>query len=154
MGNQREVRQTKPFRVEHGAAIPIRDGQIDAVRDQIGQNVTFYMIPTSSDGYFSFPDLDYEDTTVDRKGDLLCIQSGGKMWCGYEEFVGKVRRIAQFLEYATFYIADEEDCVDRFVVRNGGLDYQRVHQGSWFPLDAYPETRSPTGTSSGSEPLS
>ena len=121
----------------YGAAISVRDGHMDALLELHDELYEFRMIPIRSHGAESFPNLDYEDRELPVPGDYLCIQSGAKMWCGYDRFCTEVATIAEHLEDATFYIADEEDFVDRFRIVDGGLQYERCHSGYWYGLEDY-----------------
>jgi len=59
------------------------------------------------------------------------------MWCGYENFVVHIGTLASSLEDARFYVGDEEDYIDEFLVVEGELRYKRVHQGYWLDLEGY-----------------
>lgn len=69
--------------------------------------------------------------------DCITIQSGGKMWCGYEKFVVHVRSLAPMLENAQFFVADEEYYIDEFLIVHGELHYKRVQQGFIPDLEEY-----------------
>jgi hypothetical protein len=101
----------------------------------------YRLIPERSTGILEFPNLDHADVRLERTGEFLCVQSGAKMWCGYENFVAKVAELSPCLEDALFYVADEEDYVDRFSIQDGRLNYSRVHAGHWWPLNDFPDTR-------------
>ncbi len=143
MGNQHEVRQTEPFRVEAGAAIPVKAGHYEALLRKEEELHDYRMLLEESEGLLEFPNLDQQATRLERAGQFLCIQSGAKMWCGYRAFIAKLEQLSPHLEDAVFYIADEEDFVDRFSIKGGALQYKRVHSGGWYPLDDFPETRPP-----------
>ena len=48
-----------------------------------------------------------------------------------------VRDLAPHLENALFFIGDEEDYIDEFLLSDSQLLYRRVHQGYWWPVDDY-----------------
>jgi hypothetical protein len=73
----------------------------------------------------------------------VAIQSGGKMWCGYDHFVEHVRALSPLVEDAAFYVGDEEDYIDEFLIRSGALNYRRVHQGYWWDVEDYLVTARP-----------
>jgi hypothetical protein len=141
MGNQREIRQLLPFVVRWGAAIPIRGGQYDLLLSQHDRLHDYRMLVQRSQGTLRFPNLDYEDANVRRLGDYLCLQSGHKMWCGYEQWVAFLSDISPSLLDATFYVGDELGFIDRFDITKGHLDRERVHDDEWISLDRFPSTR-------------
>jgi len=71
------------------------------------------------------------------KRDYVVIQSGGKMWCGYEAFIEHTRPLGPHLEDALFFVADEEDYIDEFLIEGGRLKYQRVLQGAAWNLNRF-----------------
>ena len=73
--------------------------------------------------------------------DCVAIQSGGKMWCGYVAFVGRVRELAPHLADALFYVGDEEDYIDEFRLSGGVLEYRRVHSGYYLPVRNFLRSR-------------
>jgi hypothetical protein len=149
MGNQHEVRQMKPFFVQWGAAIPIKPGQSKALLGTVTDLQDYRMRVEHSDGTFEIQNLDYENVHIERAGDFLCIQSGAKMWCGYQAFLTALSALAGFLDDALIYIADELEFVDQLVIGQGALQVTRVHSGSGCSLDDWPETRLPPPTGSG-----
>jgi len=63
-------------------------------------------------------------------GGYLVIQDGGKMWCGYRNFVNHIRKLAPMLEDALFCIQDEDErFIDEFRIENRHLQYKRIQQG-------------------------
>lgn len=42
-----------------------------------------------------------------------------------------------------FFVADEQDYIDKFRIIDRNLDLQRVHSGSWRPVDEYLSERFP-----------
>ena len=143
VGNQHEVRQLEPFLVQWGAAIPIKAGFFDNLQGKMAELQRHYMFVERSDGAFQIVNLDYDSAHIERTGEFLCIQSGGKMWCGYRAFIDLLTSLAPQLENATLYIADEQDFVDRIVINAGSLKCERVHFGFGYPLDDWPATRTP-----------
>jgi hypothetical protein len=138
VGNQREIRQTEP-RWCLGAVIRVRAGYADELRALLeplaGRYYTYY---NASDKPVAFPNLDGPDVHLGvLVGDHVVIQSGGKMWCGYQDFIEHVRRLAPSLEDALFYVGDDEDYIDEFRIRSGVLEYERVHQGGWLPVEDF-----------------
>jgi hypothetical protein len=140
VGNQREIRQVSP-REGLGAAIRVRPSQSDEVRkllDDATERGTFYTHLSPAGERIEFPNLDGPDVSLDPQPcDHIVIQSGGKMWCGYEAFVGHVSSLAPYLEDALFFVGDEEDYIDEFRLAGGELHYRRVHQGGWLPVSEY-----------------
>ena len=134
-----ELAQIEPRRLQHGAAIPVRPDSVAALLDYLdGFDASrFYVHFAEIDGTHRFSNLDYEDTVVTGSGPHLIIQSGGKMWCGYDDFISKLRDLAPFVENATIFIADDNDFVDHLEFADGRLKYERVHSGSWFALEDY-----------------
>jgi hypothetical protein len=135
VGNMREIRQVEPLQ-GLGVVIRIRPECVDRVRETI---------PLGSDLYYTsfypagapieFPNLDGPDVDFGiLPGDHIVIQSGGKMWCGYEQFVQLIGQLAPMLEDALFYVGDEVDYIDEFRISDGRLNYQRVHEGYWWSV--------------------
>lgn len=141
MGNQHEVRQLRPFVVRWGAAIPVRPGCFEALLSRFDELRDYRLIPIRSTGVLEFPNLDHANVHLERAGEFLCVQSGAKMWCGYEAFIAQVAELGPSLEDALFYVADEEDFVDRFSIQDGVLDHRRVHSGYGWTLGDFPDTR-------------
>jgi hypothetical protein len=136
MGNQREIIQIEPRKC-HGAAIRIRIDDINAIQALIEKG-HFYTNLCLEGKPVEFPNMGDPDTHLGYlSGNYLTIQSGGKMWCGYEAFVEHIRALSPFLEDALFYVGDEEDCVDEFRIQAGELHYQRVYEGSGSHLQSY-----------------
>lgn len=145
MGNQREIRQVSP--TSHlGVAISVKDHCVEAVSDILarytpGHFCTYLVAPGDRT---SFPNLDGPDTKLAAStGTRLIIQSGGKMWCGYDAFCEHISEIARHLQDCHFFVADEEDYIDEFVVADGRLSLLRVHSGCWLPLDEFLAERFP-----------
>lgn len=147
MGNQREIRQVEP-RSSLGVVLKILPDKADAVRDLLGQFAKghFYTLLIPAGESVAFPNLDGPNVDLGLlPGEHLAIQSGGKMWCGYEDFVDHVRQLAPFVEEGLFFVGDEEDYIDEFRIRSGKLNYSRVHSGSWWPVDDFLRTRGIVG---------
>lgn len=147
MGNQREVRQVSP-RSGLGVILLVRVGlATDAKRlvDTLEQQ-SCYMHFCPAREPIEIPNLDstfdIRQSPSDR--DHIAIQSGGKMWCGYENFIDHVRSLAPLLEDAQFFVGDEEDYIDEFSIVDGKLLYKRVHQGFWWGLAAFLSSRGVT----------
>jgi hypothetical protein len=138
MGNQREIRQVEPRRCL-GAVVRVRPGSADKVRvllETLAGHYYTYFKPAGEP--VAFPNLDGPDADLGvLAGDHVAIQSGGKMWCGYEEFVAHLGELAAYLEDALFYVGDEEDYIDEFRIRAGRLEYRRVHQGGWWAVEDF-----------------
>ena len=145
MGNQREVRQVSPS-THLGVAIPIRRGFAGTVASLLAQNDQghFYTYIAPPDEHYTIPNMDFDRTPIgsDRESRFI-IQSGGKMWCGYEEFCNHIASVAQYLEDARFFIGDEKEFIDEFEIIDGKLNQQRVHSGYWRPVDEYLRERYP-----------
>jgi hypothetical protein len=148
MGNQREIRQVLP-RSGLGAILRVRAGQGAHVKNLIGTsrargNFYTYFCPAGEP--IEIPNM---DTSLDLRRDAsehdhVAIQSGGKMWCGYERFVAHVGHLAPLLEDAQFFVGDEEDYIDEFMLIDGQLRYRRVHQGGWWDLEDFLTSRATT----------
>jgi len=140
MGNLRNIRQVSP-REGLGVVIPIRAGCAVEVSRLLGDNAErcrFYTYFCSAGEPIEFPNLDGPDVALaPQPHDHLVIQSGGKMWCGYEVFVDHVRTLAPHLEDALFFVGDEEDYIDEFRLSSGELHYSRVHEGGWRPVEEF-----------------
>jgi hypothetical protein len=139
MGNQREIRQVFPV-VQLGVAIPIRDGFADTIANILGQSAKghFYTYLAPPDEEYTIPNMDFGDTPIGRsRVSRFIIQSGGKMWCGYEAFCGHIASVAQYLADALFLVGDEEDYIDQFSISDGEMNYERVHTGCWRPVEDY-----------------
>lgn len=140
MGNQREIRQVSP-REGLGVIIPVRPGHASEVTQLLGDNdeqCRFYTYFQRAGDPIEFPNLDGPDVALSpRRQDHIVIQSGGKMWCGYEAFVDLVRALSPHLEDALFFVGDEEEHIDEFRLSGGGLHYRRVHEGCWRPVDEF-----------------
>ena len=140
MGNQREIRQVSP-REGLGVIIRVRPHHASEVTRLLGDNdeqCRFYIYFRPAGESIGFPNLDGPDVALGpQPGDHVVIQSGGKMWCGYEAFVGRVRSLAPHLEEALFFVGDEEQYIDEFRLSGGGLRYRRVHEGGWRPVDEF-----------------
>jgi len=139
MGNQREIRQVFPV-AQLGVAIPIRDGFADTIASILAQNEKghfyTYLAPTNED--YIIPNMDFGDTAIGRSRESrFIIQSGGKMWCGYESFCKHIASVAKYLEDALFLVGDEEDYIDQFSISDGECDCKRVHSGCWLPVEEY-----------------
>ena len=140
MGNQREIRQVTP-REGLGVALKVRDGasaDVSLIMGDKSEWHRFYTHICPAGEPISFPNLDGPSVTLrPTLRDVVVIQSGGKMWCGYEAFVERVRALAPCLEDALFFVGDELDYIDEFRLSNGELHYRRVHEGGWRPVDEF-----------------
>lgn len=148
MGNHREIRQVQPL-FQIGVAIPVRVGfeanlQVVLNKYKCGH---FYSYFASAGEDCTIRNMDLDDTWVgiSRRARFI-VQSGGKMWCGYQAFCEHIAEVAPFIEDALFFIGDEEDYIDRFELANRTLQYSRVHSGGWrsvedYILEQFPELR-------------
>lgn len=138
MGNQHEIVQVEPRRC-NGVALRVVPGHGRTVRELLeSAGGEFYTGFVAVGEPLEFPNLLGPPTSLGvLDGDHVTVQSGGKMWCGYDAFVDHVRKLSPYLEDALFYVADEEDFIDEFRFRAGELQYRRVHQGGWWPLDDF-----------------
>jgi hypothetical protein len=137
MGNHHAIIQVEPRTSYRGVAIIVSKGHMGMLLARTEELEEFRIIPIRSDGSQSFSNLDSEPRPLQNPGDYLCLTSGLKMWCGYEEYREKIRELAIFLEDAAFYIGDEEDFIDRFSIVGGRLQYARCHSGCWYDLQKY-----------------
>ncbi|MGY8770568.1 MAG: hypothetical protein ACKVH8_19310 [Pirellulales bacterium] len=147
MGNQREIRQLTPtYRL--GVAIPVRVNSLEIVADILSQYKQghFYTYVVPADTECSIWNMDGDDIHMGASSRAyFIIQSGGKMWCGYDEFCNHINSVAKYIEDARFFVGDAEDYIDEFAISNGRLIYERFHSGFWIPVDeylrkCYPET--------------
>ena len=139
MGNQREIRQVYPV-AQLGVAIPIRDGFTDTIANILAQNEKghFYTYLALPDEDYTIPNMDFGDTAIGRsRASRFIIQSGGKMWCGYEAFGAHIANVSKYLEDVLFLVGDEEDYIDQFSISDGECDFKRVHAGHWRPVEEY-----------------
>lgn len=140
MGNQREIRQVSP-RKGLGVVIRVRPGHSDEVTQLLGDNnekCRFYTHFHPAGEPIEFPNMDGPNVALGPQSqDHVVIQSGGKMWCGYEAFVTHVRALAPHLEDALFFVGDEEEYIDEFRLSGEELCYRRVHEGGWRPVDEF-----------------
>ena len=140
MGNQREIRQVNPLRYP-GAILRVRsDALLETQRIFENLNDRFYTRVESANGTIGFPNLDGPDTIVEGLvGDFITIQSGGKMWCGYENFTQHISELASLVDDALFYVGDENGDIDMFLIANGALRFKRVYSGPRLTLEDYLE---------------
>ncbi|HLK59628.1 MAG TPA: hypothetical protein VKU00_23915 [Chthonomonadaceae bacterium] len=140
MGNQHEIQQVSP-REGFGAVIRVRPSHAHEVRrllDEARDRGTFYTLFRPAGEPIDFPNLDGPYVILGpQQSDHVIIQSGGKMWCGYEAFVDHVRMLAPHLEDTLFFVGDEEYYIDEFRLSGGQLHYHRVHQGYGWPVADY-----------------
>lgn len=139
MGNTREIRQL-PLTENYGVVLNIRPNKeknvIKLLKEK--ENITFYTyyIPPYEEGLIY--NLDSDDLSLDKSEiHRLVIQSGGKMWCGYNNFCIHIRKLARYLENSEFLIGDEINYIDQFSIRNGELIIERVHSGYWISIDTF-----------------
>ncbi|MFK3649537.1 hypothetical protein ACI2IY_14040 [Lysobacter enzymogenes] len=139
MGNQREIRQISP-REGLGVVIAVRPGRRDEMLRILGDTSVrhFYTFFSPAGERIAFPNLDGPDVDQDPQGcDAVIIQSGGKMWCGYEALVQNLRELAPFLEDAHFFVVDEEGFVDEAKLRDGALHFRRVGEGHFGNVEDF-----------------
>lgn len=139
MGNQREVRQLRPS-AHLGVAIPIRNGCAGTISDILAQHDQghFYTYLAAPHEDCLIQNMDSCETVIGRSHThRLVIQSGGKMWCGYDAFCNHIACLAKCLENALFFVGDEEYYIDQFLIEAGSLILTRVHSGCWRPVDEY-----------------
>ena len=140
MGNQREIRQVSP-RDGLGVAISVRPGHatdITRLLGDIDEQCRFYTYFYPAGVPVAFPNLDGPDVSLGPQPcDHVVIQSGGKMWCGYDAFVDRLRALAPHLSDAHFFVGDEEEYIDEFRLSTGHLHYRRAHEGGWRPVDEF-----------------
>jgi hypothetical protein len=144
VGNQREIRQVSP-REGRGVVIPVQVGHSGEVRrlwGDVNQQCRFYTYFRPAGEPIEFPNMDGPAVVLGSQSrDHAVIQSGGKMWCGYEAFVDHVRALATHLDDATFFVGDEEDYIDEIRLSGGKLYYRRVHEGGWRPVVEFIRSR-------------
>ena len=145
MGNLREIRQVAPTQ-NLGVAIPIRDPCVQSVADILAQHKSghFYTYIADRDEATTFPNMDGDDTRLAPSTSArFIVQSGGKMWCGYDSFCGHIADAAKYLHDAQFFVGDDEHYIDEFQITDGQLSLQRVHSGGWRALDQFLAERFP-----------
>jgi hypothetical protein len=144
VGNQHEIRQVSP-REGLGVTIAIRPTCTPEVSRLLGdddERCRFYTYVFPAGEPIKLPNLDGPDMVLGPQfRDHVVIQSGGKMWCGYEAFIERVRALAPHLEDVLFFVGDEEGYIDEFRLSGGVLHYRRVYQGEWRPLDEFIRSR-------------
>lgn len=138
MGNQREIRQISP-RFGIAALISIREAHAPQVRAILGHDAAhFYMRLLPANRSAILYNLDLEPVTLNAQPlETLHIQSGGKMWCGYERFQEIVGELAPHLHDATFFVGDEISRIDRFDIVMGELSVTCVHDEYWIDLEEF-----------------
>jgi hypothetical protein len=140
VGKQWEIRQVSP-REGLGVVIQVRPRHTDQVTKLLGdkdEQCRFYTYFTPAGELIKFPNLDGPNVEiVPQAGDHIVIQSGGKMWCGYEAFVDHMRALAPHLEDTLFFVGDEEEYIDEFRLTAGEPRYRRIHKGGWRPVDEF-----------------
>jgi hypothetical protein len=138
MGNQRQIFQLSP-RKGPGVVIAVRNRHEPELRKLTGRANKlqhFYCILFEAGEAIQFPNLDGPDTSLSPIPSVcLAIQSGGKMWCGYEAFVEFLSSLAPHLEDARFFIGDELDYIDEFRITEGKLECNRIHKGGFRSLN-------------------
>ncbi|MEM7030296.1 MAG: hypothetical protein AAF629_12070 [Chloroflexota bacterium] len=143
MGNQREIRQVLPI-PQLGVALTIHTTDEEMVANILSQHpdAHFYTHIAQKNEPAIIHNMDFDATPLAISNrDRLIIKSGGKMWCGYDAFCEHIRTIAPYLEDGLFFVGDEEDYIDEFLISNGKLTYTRVHSGYWWDLEDYLKTR-------------
>lgn len=137
MGNQRSIQQTEPFRCR-GAVLRVRPGAGPVVETWLDAHDRFYTHFYAAGEEVSLPNLDGDRTSLGGlPGEHVVVQSGGKMWCGYDAFVDNLRHLAPHLEDARFLVADERTRIDEVRVHAGRLLVERVYDGGWCRLDDF-----------------
>lgn len=139
MGNQREIRQVEP-RERLGVAIGVRDGcEVEVERILAGyKSGHFYTYLAAADEERTIHNMDVGDCGLGRlRRPTFIIQSGGKMWCGYDAFREHIATVSRYLTDALFLVGDEYDYIDEFRIADRTLQYRRVHSGYGMSLDEY-----------------
>ena len=139
MGNQREIRQTFP-EVRLGVAIEIRNGALPAVKSILNRYKpsNFYTSILPAGIRDVMPNLDFGNTIMEPAPFArLTIQSGGKMWCGYDEFRDHIAELAPHLHNATFFVRDDHGDIDEFRIIDGMLLFCRVCSDCCLLLDEF-----------------
>jgi hypothetical protein len=149
VGNQREIRQVEPEE-RLGVLLRVRTFRSDKVRKLIASRKKsgrlYYAYFTPAGERLQYPNMDGDDVDLPpRPDDYVLIQSGGKMWCGYEEWIGFIRELAPLVEDALFFVADSEDYIDEFRIKDGALEYRRVQSGFIPFLEGYLKERESDG---------
>ena len=145
MGNVREIQQIS-LSAHLGVAIPIREGFADTVAKMVGQHKQghFYTYIAPADVEYSIPNMYDNATRIGRsRSPRFIIKSGGKMWCGYENFCDHLAAVAPYLEDALFYVGDDYGDIDEFSIRNRQLNRVRVQSGGWRTVEDYLRERFP-----------
>ena len=129
MGNQREIRQIAPTH-RLGVAVRVLDDCDSIVSALVNEHTQghFYTYIAPVDDDRRIYNLDGDETVLGiLRHPTFIIQSGGKMWCGYDAFRDHIATVAEYLTDATFLVGDENDYIDAYRICNRSLDYQRVH---------------------------
>ncbi|MGL6074619.1 MAG: hypothetical protein ACRC8S_10705 [Fimbriiglobus sp.] len=144
MGNQHEFRQLTP-RKGLGVVIPIRLGHtpdVDRILGEPTERYRFYISIVPAGETIEVDNLDWGMRRLDAQPyDCVTIQSGGKMWCGYDVFIQRIRDLAPFLDDALFYVGDELDFIDEFRLIDGALHRQRLHRGYYLDVRKFLRSR-------------
>ena len=139
MGNQREIRQLSP-RNGLGVVVDIKPNCDNKVAHILGQHDRgyFYTYLVAENAEFSIPNMDGPDMHLSKSTSArLAIQSGGKMWCGYDKFCDHLEFLSKCLNETRFLVADEENYIDEFSIGDGTLVRTRVHSGHGLSIDTY-----------------
>lgn len=136
MGNLHIVVQLGPAKTRDGAAILVRpDRRADLRRwhEAIGGE-EFYTYLQTVPLSFAITGVNGQDGEFRDELLYLVVQSGGKMWCGYEEFAAAIARFAPALEDATFLVGDEYvGFVDEYTIVGGELKRRCLAERGSYP---------------------
>ncbi len=140
MANCRTIRQVSP-RAGLSVVIAVRPGraaEVDRLLGDPDERFRFYihLIPAGQPIEFKNLVGGYVDLGPQPQ-DHVIIQSGGKMWCGYEAFVERVRSLAPHLEDALFFAGGGEDFyIYEFRLSGGELHYRQLPEWNWQDVEA------------------
>ena len=128
-----------PF-TDWAVAVPVSPGREDELEALLARYPTgdfcTYLDAGAVIGYI--PNMDGPDTPLPPTSSaLFVIQSGGKMWCGYNEFREHIAEAARFVAAAVFFVADENEYIDKYTLEDGKLGVDRVQSGQMPFLTDY-----------------
>jgi hypothetical protein len=138
MGNVHSIVQVRPAQSRRGAAILVRPDRRTALRElhEAVGGKEFYTYLHTVPISFAISGVNGLDGEFRDELLYLVIQSGGKMWCGYEDFAATIARFAPALDDAMFLVGDEDvGFVDEYTIVDGSLQRRRIAEKDWHPIE-------------------